>query len=382
MLSFFSKKRSISEDIHKFMQDISILSEKDIENDAQSIDKVRAEVAKFLSVLKAILLRADKEQSKGRLLESIQEGEQPTESTGTSVDKDTATEVTALAGETDFLLYLAQGMPELDFESRKDAAQVFNNILRRCEHSKNRLSTKASSPFKPSALDRIANTPEILEALIKGYEHTETALLCGSVLRECLRHEMLAEMLLYSNWFPLFLNYIESNNFDVASDAFATFKDLLTRHKQVVARYLQDNYDTVMNTYFRQLLKSSNYVTRRQSLRLLEALLTERINLAIMRRFISDADNLKIIMNLLLDTSRSIQLEAFQIFKIFVANPNKPEAIQEILRKNSDRLLKFLEHFHQDREDEQFQEDRKMIIEETKSFMKHEQNGEQSTSAI
>lgn len=99
---------------------------------------------------------------------------------------------------------------------------------------------------------------------ITSYEHTETALPCGSMLRECIRYETLAEMLLYSDLFSLFLVYIESNNFDIASDAFSTFKDLLTRHKQVVAKYLQENYDQVMNDYFRRLLQSSNYVTRRQ----------------------------------------------------------------------------------------------------------------------
>lgn len=226
---------------------------------------------------------------------------------------------------------------------------------------------KTASPVKPTPLDRIANTPQVLETLIKGYEHTETALPCGSMLRECIRYETLAEMLLYSDLFSLFLVYIESNNFDIASDAFSTFKDLLTRHKQVVAKYLQENYDQVMNDYFRRLLQSSNYVTRRQSLGLLGSLLTERTNLPIMRKYISETENLKIVMNLLLDRSKSIQFEAFQIFKIFVANPSKPKEIEDILLKNKEQLLKFLEHFHEERADEQFQEDRKMIIEEIRN---------------
>ncbi|KAK4528468.1 hypothetical protein GAYE_SCF56G6411 [Galdieria yellowstonensis] len=371
MLSFFSKKRSISDDVQKFIQNISILIDKDIQSDTYDIDKVRLEVSKFLSEVKNILLRAENEQqqSKIRALESVPEAEAVSDSSSSSsVDKDAATEITSIAGETDFLLLLAQGMHELDFEARKDGAQVFNNILRRCETQILRSSLKtAGSSVKPTALDRIANTPEVLEALIKGYEHTETALPCGSMLRECLRNETLAEMLLYSNLFGLFLDYIESTNFDVASDAFASFKDLLTRHKQVVAKYLQDNYELVLNDYFRRLLQSSNYVTRRQSLRLLGSLLTERINLPIMRRYISETENLKLVMNLLLDRSKSIQFEAFQVFKIFVANPSKPKEIEEILFKNKEKLVQFLEHFHEDRADEQFQEDRKMIIEEIRN---------------
>jgi hypothetical protein len=34
---------------------------------------------------------------------------------------------------------------------------------------------------------------------------------------------------------------------------------------------------------------------------------------------------------------------------VFVANPNKPEPIVEILVKNREKLLKYLEEFHTDR---------------------------------
>ena len=47
---------------------------------------------------------------------------------------------------------------------------------------------------------------------------------------------------------PLFGEYfrqVEVSNFEVASDAFQTFKDLLTRHKGPVAAYLQSHYDEV-----------------------------------------------------------------------------------------------------------------------------------------
>lgn len=43
--------------------------------------------------------------------------------------------------------------------------------------------------------------------------------------------------------FAQFFEKVEVTNFEVASDAFATFKDLLTRHKALVARYLAAYYD-------------------------------------------------------------------------------------------------------------------------------------------
>ena len=47
---------------------------------------------------------------------------------------------------------------------------------------------------------------------------------------------------------PLFGQYFEkvqATNFEVASDAFQTFKDLLTRHKPLVGTYLNSHYEEV-----------------------------------------------------------------------------------------------------------------------------------------
>ena len=69
------------------------------------------------------------------------------------------------------------------------------------------------------------------------------------ILRECIRHESLAKIvLLNKNHFTKFFVYVEMSTFDVASDAFATFKDLLTKHKTIVADFLENNYDEVDDT--------------------------------------------------------------------------------------------------------------------------------------
>lgn len=44
------------------------------------------------------------------------------------------------------------------------------------------------------------------------------------ILRECLRHEVLAKIVLNSQKVYKFFDYVEMNTFDIASDAFATFK--------------------------------------------------------------------------------------------------------------------------------------------------------------
>lgn len=56
------------------------------------------------------------------------------------------------------------------------------------------------------------------------YESAEAAQSCGAMLRECLRHEPLARIALFSEDFYRLFHYVALSVFDVASDAFASFK--------------------------------------------------------------------------------------------------------------------------------------------------------------
>ena len=99
-------------------------------------------------------------------------------------------------------------------------------------------------------------------------------------------------------------------------------------------------------------------------------------------------------MNMLKEKSRNIQFEAFHVFKVrnmstlinarlamqsndkrndclqvFVANPNKPKPILDILLRNQDKLVDFLSKFHTDRsEDEQFNDEKAYLIKQIKEL--------------
>ena len=199
----------------------------------------------------------------------------------------------------------------------------------------------------------------------------------GSMLRECVRHERLAALLLAEpdtfhvlfrcvrrgarDWLRTPLSpptppprppptptpkcparrNVESPHFDVASDAWATTKDLLTRHKGLVAEHL-DGHFTEFFEQFALLVRSENYVTKRQSLKLLGELLLDRANFPVMSRYIASVENLKAIMIMLLDPSAAIQYEAFHVFKIFVANPRKHEQVLDVLLRNKARRPRLL----------------------------------------
>lgn len=83
----------------------------------------------------------------------------------------------------------------------------------------------------------------------------------------------------------------------------------------MVAQFLEANYDRFFTTA-NNLILSNNYVTKRQSLKMLGEILLDRSNYNIMTRYISVEGNLKMMMNFLRDKSRNIQYEAFHVFKV------------------------------------------------------------------
>lgn len=333
-MPLFGKSPKSPQELVKSLKDAVILLSKEPGRSDKKSDKASEEVSKNLSSIRTMLYG--------------------------SGDQEPHTEVVAqLAQEmynSNMLQLLIHNLNKIDFEGRKDVVAIFNNLLRRQIGS------------RTPTVEHICMHQEILFELMKGYEQQEIALNCGMMLRECCRYEALAKIMLYSEEFHNFFNYVEVSTFDIASDAFSTFKELLTKHKMLCADFLENNYDRVFRSY-QLLLNSENYVTRRQALKLLGELLLDRHNFTIMTRYITNPDNLKLMMNMLREKSRNIQFEAFHVFKVFVANPNKPKAILDILLRNREKLVDFLTKFHTDRsEDEQFNDEKAYLIKQIKEL--------------
>lgn len=241
-------------------------------------------------------------------------------------------------------------MSRLEFEAKKDVVAIFNGLLRR--QVADRLTT----------VEYLCTREATIVELSKSYSVTGTALQCGQILRECIKHEQLAKVLLIptgtvaSNGTAIkdrseiwnYFDYIENSTFDIASDAFSTFRMLLTLHKALAAEFMEANYDAFFEA-FTKLLTSTNYVWKRQSLKLLGEILLDRGNYNVMSIYIMSIENLKLMMNLLRDRSAHIQFEAFHVFKVFVANPKKEVGVRRILKTNQEKLVAYLEDFHNDR---------------------------------
>ncbi|KAG2302120.1 hypothetical protein Bca52824_030771 [Brassica carinata] len=252
----------------------------------------------------------------------------------------------------DTLRLLITCLPNLNLETRKDATQVVANLQRQQVN------------FKLIASDYLETNLDLMDVLMQGFENIDMALHYGAMFRECIRHQIVAKYVLESEHVKKFFDYIQLPNFDIAADAAATFKELLTRHKSTVAEFLTKNDDWFFADYDSKLLESANYVTRRQAIKLLGDILLERSNSAVMTKYVNSLDYLMILMNLLRESSKSIQIEAFHVFKLFVANENKPAEIVNILVTNRSKLLRLLADLKPDKEDERFEADKSQVLRE------------------
>ncbi|BCR93663.1 Mo25 family protein [Aspergillus luchuensis] len=281
--------------------------------------------------------------------------------------------------QEDLLYELAQGLHRLPFEARKDTQTIFSHILR--------FKPVNASHADPPVISYIVHKrPEIIIELCKGYEHIQSAMPCGTILREALKFDVIAAIILYdqseegepairltevqpgvpqegNGIFWRFFYWIDRGSFELSADSFTTFREILTRHKSIVTGYLATNFDLFFSRFNEVLVQSSSYVTKRQSIKLLGEILLDRTNYNVMMAYVESGENLKLCMKLLRDDRKMVQYEGFHVFKVFVANPNKSVAVQRILINNRDRLLKFLPRFLEDRtDDDQFTDEKSFLV--------------------
>ncbi|KAG2628577.1 hypothetical protein PVAP13_3KG386654 [Panicum virgatum] len=253
---------------------------------------------------------------------------------------------------TNTLRLLIVCIPYLDLETQKDVTQVIANLQRQ----------KVDSRIIAS--DYLEANKDLLDILIFGYENMEIAIHYSTILRDCIRHQVVARYVLDSEHMKKFFDYIQLPDFNIASDAFRTYKELLTRHKSSAAEFFSRNYDWFFSEFNSKLLSSPNYIIRRQATQLLGGILLDKSNTPVMICYVSSKENLIILMNLLREQSKAIQVEAFHVFKLFAANQDKPPEIVSILSANKSKLIRFLGDFSLDKEDQQFEVDKAKVVAE------------------
>jgi calcium binding protein 39 len=213
-------------------------------------------------------------------------------------------------------------------------------------------------------IEYVGDRPEIIRWLVEGYKNNSTALICGSMLRDCLDHQVLTTMFLKdmpSELEVLFKVTKTNANFDVSADAFRNITKVLRGHKQATLETLSESFDRIFGL-LNSLLESTNYVTKRQTLQLLGELLLDPINFSVMQRYVASRANLKLLMLQLRETSQAIRMEAYNVFKIFVANPNKSPEVEQVLVRNREKLLAFVCELGKNETSREFHHEKSLVV--------------------
>lgn len=248
---------------------------------------------------------------------------------------------------TDVLVPLLKNVKFLDFDARKDVASFVAFILKR----------------QPTVDYLLHRAPQTFEILMQQAGDRDVHRTICQILREYAKHEQLTAHLMSLPSFWLFFKYVDDVEFEVATDNFSTLQNVLRNHPELSARFLSKNADYFMQC-INGLIGSEGYVAKRQALRLLFHLIRQQRNHKFLLTYVDNLDSLKLIMDQLRCKSKNICFEAFQIFKIFVANPNKPQCIVNILVRNKRQLVEVLETEHkltERHENQQYQKEREFV---------------------
>ena len=238
---------------------------------------------------------------------------------------------------SDIILELIVKLPQIGFENKKLIATIVCNAL--LLKIDDRLVT----------VDYICKKPDILFSLIDTYRYgrSDLTLNCGRILRKCLKHECLARIVLNCQKFTEFFSYVNQQTFDVAMDAFLSFRLLLTTHNELSEEYLTQNCDLFFDNYIK-LINSHNYVTKRQSLEILALILTA--SSTIRELFCKQSQRLSLILDLFWHHYRHIRFRALNIFNVLISSDKESQhsmAIMQFLLQNNDRqrLVAVLKNF-------------------------------------
>jgi len=249
-----------------------------------------------------------------------------------SLDGPTSTAVErndVIAGllEADLPLIMLEALPRLEFEAAKDSMRLFDQILK--------LGTSPVANY-------ISCHKQILCMLLDGCGNADVGLQSNAMLRSCTRRSELVELLFKADFATGLISLVEHHNFDISSDAFCSLRALLTGCKPAAARYIEENSALFFGAYHK-LLDSDDYFTKRQALCLLADVLLDPDFEQVMSSYAKNDKFLKVNMNLLRDTSKAIQSDAFRVFSIFVSEAQEAPRVHQILFKNKDRLVRLLE---------------------------------------
>ncbi|WPK25415.1 hypothetical protein PUMCH_002728 [Australozyma saopauloensis] len=294
--------------------------------------------AEFVRVLEELLIKLDSSGDPKKALEDVNRYLRQLKLVISGEDTSSPLELAhLLANELchlECLYYMVLGLRKMDFDLRKDVVSVFSALLKK---------PNGNGLEKP-VVQALLLQPETLVLLMRGPEHEELALSCGKILRECILNEQLHAYVLYLPYFWSYFEYPQRQQFETIAETVQTLEALLTRNPRLVGQFLVSNREHFL-VRINSLVQSDNYVLKRRSARLLCDILLQKSCQAFLFEYTDDPTSLKIVMMLLSDKLRNVNLEGFQLLRLFFAKPKKTQKIFDIFVKNKENFLRFFDNF-------------------------------------
>jgi len=236
----------------------------------------------------------------------------------------------------------------LSFEARKCATRVFVEVARQGMWAR----------FDQLVL----NHPNLIEMLLAGCGKADIFWHSAAMLHSLTNTPEMHVILLDAGVTFELVRLAAQAEFEISCEAFFSLRELLLKHPVPTERFMKERFAEFFHHYH-SLLVVEAYTVVRQAERLLGEILLQQEFQQVRTAYVSNPNFLRIHMNLFRIRSVPLQLEAFHIFKVFVANPKRPSRVTHILRRNRDRLIGLLQSFHEKgHEDEDFCGDLFVVI--------------------
>lgn len=246
-------------------------------------------------------------------------------------------------------------LQDLDFEARKAAVNIFCLLF--C----------AEDDVASRVAEYMQRASGIVQGVLECCVHEEVFFLGSQILRSAARSPQLVAVLLADGSMLKLLKFVFHQRFEISNEVFSSFRELVLSQKQLAAAHMKAHFEEFFKL-LHLLLEHEGYIVQRQALKFLGEMLLDPTFQCIMLPYVQNEQFLQIHMNLLRDRSRTIPLDSFHIFKLFVANPKKTPAVRNILCRNCKRLIRLLETFRCGQIDDGFREDLDMVIGELGSL--------------
>ena len=247
---------------------------------------------------------------------------------------------------SDFILLGIKTLHSLPVEQRKQFTIIFNGSI-----------THQTGSEYPVVLYVLRNI-EILDILLGFYDYPELAVSAGEMLRLCAHHAELARQLLSPARLDKLFTYFNVSHFDVSADSFATFRELILCSPNG-EQYINENAQAIIDR-IHSTLNESNYAACRQSLKLIGEIIVQYPSFQ--QKYLKDEKNLIVIMKFMASQYKLISMEAFHIFKLFVAIEGRPEPITKILRANQEKLTQFIKTLLDGVEEQELQREKDYLL--------------------